>query len=183
MFSLVKSFFSSIEQECYFTPSEALKTKWLDKILENFSRCMSEEALLQQVLVDGHFVETQNRLLNFGDFKNYSFDEILLDCLQKRHRFKFRACNEARVNVNFYRLNLPSEFTEELSEVERYKISLAVYYSLINCSYGRYYDEHLIECNMEEAVKLLQDKRAFEKSIFKLIKTDFFVTIEGYVMV
>jgi hypothetical protein len=70
-----------------------------------------------------------------------------------------------------------------MSELKKYKVSLAIYQAFVSSPYGRAYDELIIDANMNDAQDLLRDKREFEQSFLNSVKMDLSITNDGFVLV
>lgn len=183
MFSFFEKFFPATS----VLPSHQTQMTWLDDIDTKFLSALEDTDKLAQTLVDGQFVFSNNHLLQMDDFLTHSFEEVLNSCIdalnaseekQILYPFRFRDCNIQRIIAFFNQLALPCEFTEHLEPFEQYKISLAICYVQRQSIYGLFYDELMVEADLEQSIEINQNKKEFEKMISQAIKSNFSIEVD-----
>lgn len=187
MFSVSQLYFFQPLQPV--TPAAEQKNYWMDLALTSFEECLKNNELLAAVLIDGLFVQYHERLLTPQDIQTHSLDMILSSCIDalekpyETHPFQFRQCNINRIIAYFNQLNLNPDFKATISPEERYKISLAIYHTLITSPHGIIYDQMMVDSDLEQIENIRLDKRQFESHILERIKLNLLIVDNDYILV
>jgi hypothetical protein len=185
----------AVSPHCFFqsslfaTPSIEQKDAWINLALVAFEESRNNDEQLTSVLIDGLFVNSKGRLLTYHDLKEYSLDFILTSCINnlihphEDHPFQFRPCNIKRILAYYNQLNLHHEVSLKIPPIDQYKISLAMYHIFVNSPHGIFYDQMLVDAELDQVELIQQDKREFERHMIEMIKLELNIVDDEYVFV
>jgi len=172
-----------------FSPTADQKKHWICLASRNYEESYNDDCIAA-ILLDGLFVQGQEGALTAEDIQEYTLNVILSSCIDALDNsdeptpFQFRECNIHRVLAYFNQLKLHADLLAHIPMLERYKMSLLIYHVITISPHGKCFDELMTSSDdPDDAERLLNDKRSFEKQILENIKSSLTIIDSDFVLI